>query len=62
VKVGLMLLLVLLNTLQLPPKVIAQSPSEAVKVLADDVIQSLKANDVKKANMHLSILNQGAFG
>jgi hypothetical protein len=57
-----MLLLVLLNTLQLPPKVIAQSPSEAVKVLADDVIQSLKANNVKKANMHLSILNQGAFG
>jgi outer membrane protein assembly factor BamD (BamD/ComL family) len=47
-----------ISTLQLPPKVMAQTPSEAVRVLVDDVIQALKANDIKKANVHLSLLNQ----
>jgi CHRD domain len=47
------------STLQLPQKVIAQSPpSEGAKVLIDDAIQALKSNDTKKAQVHLSILNQ----
>jgi hypothetical protein len=47
------------NTLQLPRKVMAQtSPSEGAKVLVDDVIQDLKSNDTQKAEVHLSILNQ----
>jgi hypothetical protein len=36
----------------------AQTPSEAASVLVDDIIQSLKANDTSKAQIHLSILNQ----
>src|SRR5919197_2492150 len=45
------------------PMVLAQPPSEAVKVLVDDAIQALKSNDVKKANdVHLSILNQQLQG
>jgi phosphopantetheine adenylyltransferase len=48
----------IISSLQLPPKVMAQTPSEGVRVLVDDAIQALKANDVKKANVHLSILNQ----
>jgi hypothetical protein len=47
-----------ISTLQLPPKVMAQAPSEGAKVLIDDAIQDLKANDTEKAQVHLSILNQ----
>lgn len=50
----------IISTLQIPPKVMAQAPppSEGAKVLVDDVIQDLKSNDTKKAQVHLSILNQ----
>ena len=34
------------------------SSYEAAKVLVDDAIQALKSNDTKKAQAHLSILNQ----
>ena len=44
--------------LQIPPKVMAQVPSEGAKVLIDDAIQALKANNTKKALVHLNILNQ----
>jgi hypothetical protein len=50
----------IVNTLQIPSKVMAQAPSEGAKVLIDDAIQDLKANDTKKAQVHLSILNQYA--
>jgi len=47
------------NTLQFPPKAMAQvPPSEEAKGLVDDVIQALKVNDTEKAQVHLSILNQ----
>jgi hypothetical protein len=36
----------------------SQTPSEAVGVLVDDVIQALKNNEIEKAQVHLSILNQ----
>jgi hypothetical protein len=45
-------------TLQLPPEVMAQEPSEGAKVLVDDVIQALKSNDTTRAQVHLNILNQ----
>ena len=48
----------IISNLQLPPKVMAQTPSEAAKVLVDDVIQDLKYNDTTKAKAHLGILNQ----
>jgi hypothetical protein len=49
----------IVSTLSIPRKVMAQSTSlEVSKVLVDDVIQALKANDIKKANVHLSLLNQ----
>jgi hypothetical protein len=32
--------------LQLPPKAMAQAPSEGAKVLVDDVIEALKSNDI----------------
>jgi hypothetical protein len=47
-----------ISTLQIPPKVMAQTPSEAARVLVDDVIHDLKSNDAKKAQVHLSILNK----
>jgi hypothetical protein len=47
-----------ISTLQLPPKVMAQAPSEGAKVLVDDVIQALKNNDTGKAQIHLNIFNQ----
>jgi hypothetical protein len=34
--------------LQLPPKVLAQTPSEGAKVLIDDTIQALKSNDTER--------------
>jgi Big-like domain-containing protein len=39
-------------------RAMAQTPSEGAKVLVDDVIQALKANDTNKVQVHLSILNQ----
>ena len=50
--------LAVISTFQLPPKVTAQTPSEGAMVLVDDVIQDLKANDMKKAQVHLGILDQ----
>ena len=47
------------STLQLPPREMAQvAPSEAAKVLVDDTIQALKANDISKGQIHLNILNR----
>src|SRR4051794_32053091 len=48
------------STLQIPQKVMAQAtpPSEEAKVLVDDVIEALRTNDTKKAQMHMNILNQ----
>ena len=42
----------------LPPKAMAQAPSEEAKVLVEDVVQALKTNDTEKAQAHLSILNE----
>ena len=43
----------------MPGRVLAQTNSSEIgKVLVDDIIQALKANDVKKANVHLSIFDQ----
>jgi hypothetical protein len=42
-----------------PPKVMVQASSpqsEGAKLLVDDVIQDLKSNDTKKAQVHLDIL------
>ena len=50
--------LLVINTLQLPPKAMAQAASDGAKILTDDVIQDLKSNDTKKAQVHLNILNQ----
>ena len=48
-----------LGSLHLPLKAMAQTaPSEVAKVLVDDIIQALKSNDIDKANVHLSLLNQ----
>jgi hypothetical protein len=49
---------VIKTSLNVLTNVSAQAPSEAVKVLLDDAMQALRANDVKKANVYLSILNQ----
>lgn len=47
------------SILQFPPKVMAQTtPSEGSKVLVDDIIQDLKSNDTKKAQLHLNMLKQ----
>lgn len=36
----------------------AKASSEGAKALVDDAIQALKSNGTKKAQVHLSILNQ----
>jgi LytS/YehU family sensor histidine kinase len=48
----------IVSTLRIPQGVMAQVSSEGAKVLVDDAIQALKANDTNNAHTHLSILNQ----
>jgi hypothetical protein len=49
----------LISTLEILQKAIAKAPpSEGSKVLVDDAIQDLKSNNIKKAQVHLSIFNQ----
>jgi hypothetical protein len=48
-----------ISTLQLPPKVMAQTASpESVKVLVYDTIQALKSNDTGRAQIHLNLVKQ----
>ncbi|MFL6378807.1 MAG: hypothetical protein ACJ72R_15285 [Nitrososphaeraceae archaeon] len=47
----------IVSTLQIA-RVMAQTPSEGANVLVDDIIQALKSNDTKRAQIHLNILNQ----
>ena len=38
----------IISTLQIPPKAMAQAPSEGPKVLIDNAVQALKVNDTEK--------------